>query len=67
MEKNNLKSPSSSGSSDEEDNKGHLKIIKNKKDRDRSRDKEKHKKSSKKKNNLIADLQKKLNMKYIIN
>ncbi|CAD8045991.1 unnamed protein product [Paramecium sonneborni] len=59
LEKNNLKQRSSSGSSDEEDNRGHNK-QQNKHKRDRSRDREKNKKSKKnqKNTNLIQELQK---------
>ncbi|CAD8047187.1 unnamed protein product [Paramecium sonneborni] len=59
LEKNNLKQRSSSGSSDEEDNRGHNK-QQNKHKRDRSRDREKNKKSKKnqKNTNLISELSK---------
>ncbi|CAD8137756.1 unnamed protein product [Paramecium pentaurelia] len=61
LEKNNLKQRSSSGSSDEEDNRGHNK-QQNKHKRDRSRDREKNKKSKKnqKNTNIISELQKAL-------
>ncbi|CAD8146204.1 unnamed protein product [Paramecium pentaurelia] len=61
LEKNNLKQRSSSGSSDEDDNRGHNK-QQNKHKRDRSRDREKNKKSKKnqKNTNIISELQKAL-------
>ncbi|CAK78785.1 unnamed protein product (macronuclear) [Paramecium tetraurelia] len=59
LEKNNLKQRSSSGSSDEEDNRGHNR-QQNKHKRDRSRDREKNKKSKKnqKNTNILSELQK---------
>ncbi|CAD8140159.1 unnamed protein product [Paramecium octaurelia] len=61
LEKNNLKQRSSSGSSDEDDNRGHNR-QQNKHKRDRSRDREKNKKSKKnqKNTNILSDLQKAL-------